>query len=273
MIDFHALYHQFMDKWIEKNSGKYVDDDEIADAIALAYEDWCNTSLPELNNISPRGYFDTFSNPEQLVNMMIEYFKINEDIPALLMDRITQIKGTVPFLVNLLKREKNDELTMYAVNILNEMDASEPYNLYIEWIFDIKQNNDLRDIATEVLSENYEQVADKILGKLDNADISSKIYAADILSNCKPDDRIYNLLIELFLSDINKQLYASYLGKYGDIRAIEPLTEVARSCDYIVFIEIRNAIEQLGGELKIERDFSFDSDYQKIKKANNVKKN
>lgn len=267
MINFHELYHKFMDEWIEKNSGKITDEDEIADAVAIAYEKWCDSPLSELNFVSPRQYFDNFSDPENLIKTMLEYYNNFDDIPALLMDRITQIKGTIPFLVDILKREKNDELTMYAVNILNEMDASEPYNLYIEWIFDKKQNNDLRDIASEVLSENYEYVSDKILSKLDNADNSSKVFAADILSNCKHDDRIYNLLLELFLSNTNTQLYANYLGKYGDARAIEPMTEIAKNCDYISFVEIRNAIEQLGGELDIERDFSTDSYYNKLKKA------
>jgi len=72
------------------------------------------------------------------------------------------------------------------------------------------------------------------------------------------------LLKELFLSKSNYQLYANYLGQYGDERAIDILLEAAKTCDYISFLEIRNAVEQLGGEFDIERDFSQDKDFKKL---------
>lgn len=269
MIDFHKLYHEFIDEWIEQNAGTFQTEDEIEDAVTVAYEKWCNHPYKELGGLSPKGYFSKIEDPKILIYMLIGYS--NEDIPAVLLDRICEVKGTVPFLIDILKRQKSDELTMYAVNLLNEMQCTEPFDIYLDWIFDSSQDKDLRDLASEVLAENSDLVKDKVLSKLEDADFSSKEYACDILIHCEHDERIFSLLKEMFLSKVNLQLYANYLGQYGDERAIEFLTEQAKTCDYISFIEIRNAVEELGGELNIERDFSQDKDYKKIKSIKSMK--
>ena len=64
-----------------------------------------------------------------------------------------------------------------------------------------------------------------------------------------------------------RALYAGYLGKLGDDRALEPLMDAAEGNDinYVDFIEIRNAIERLGGEAPI-REFNDDPTYQAVQK-------
>ena len=53
----------------------------------------------------------------------------------------------------------------------------------------------------------------------------------------------------------------------GDDRALEPLLDAAEGEDisYIDFIEVRNAIERLGGEAPV-RDFSGDPTYAAVKR-------
>ena len=62
-----------------------------------------------------------------------------------------------------------------------------------------------------------------------------------------------------------RALYAAYLGKLGDERALPELMRAASDdrCGYVDYIELRSAIEQLGGELP-ERDFSDDADFQAL---------
>ncbi|HHW90342.1 MAG TPA: hypothetical protein GX745_05530 [Clostridiales bacterium] len=268
MIDFQKLYHEFMDEWIEKNAGKYTDEDEISQAVADAYEEWLNHSYQELNGLSPRQYFANIDDPKALMDMLIGYSICNEEIPSVLLDRIVEVQGATPYLTDILKRQKNDELTMYAINILNEMSSEEPFDIYIDWIFNPEIDKDLRDIAAEVLAENALRVKDRVVNKLKDADFSSKEYASDILVRCPKDERIFNLLKELFLSAVNYQLYANYLGQYGDERAVKLLLEAAKTCDYISFLEIRNAVEQLGADFGVERDFSQDKYFQKLKLNN-----
>ena len=60
--------------------------------------------------------------------------------------------------------------------------------------------------------------------------------------------------------------YAGLLGRYGDPAAIDILKSFASEVDinYVEFVEIRNAVEELGGEMTEEKDFSDDPYYKYI---------
>ena len=90
-----------------------------------------------------------------------------------------------------------------------------------------------------------------MLGALARAGQAGRDIFADILSNYPGDDRIYELLKERFVTrDDRRALFASYLAKFGDDRAIPMLTQAAQDSDvnYLDYVEIVNAIETLGGE-------------------------
>ena len=73
----------------------------------------------------------------------------------------------------------------------------------------------------------------------------------------------------------NIPLYASYLAKYGDERALPFLMTAieGEKISYADFEELRFAIEALGGKYDKERDFSQDKTYKKIKGGkNNIKR-
>ena len=77
------------------------------------------------------------------------------------------------------------------------------------------------------------------------------------------DDRIFELLIEVL--EVNIPYGAQLLSAYDDPRAIELLSEKAETCDYADYIELRNAVEALGGELTLRFNWDNDSSYKKIK--------
>ena len=63
-------------------------------------------------------------------------------------------------------------------------------------------------------------------------------------------------------------MFASFLGKLGDQRAIEPLRQAMSMDDinYLDYLEIANAIEMLGGEAgNRDRDFSGDPYYESLR--------
>ena len=66
-----------------------------------------------------------------------------------------------------------------------------------------------------------------------------------------------------------KALFASYLAKLGDERALPALNEaaMARDINYLDFVEISSAIEALGGDRPAEREFSGDPYYESLKRA------
>ena len=80
------------------------------------------------------------------------------------------------------------------------------------------------------------------------------------------------LVLEFAKHADNVPLYANYLAKYGDDRALPILMKAieAEGISYADFEELRFAIEALGGIYDKKRDFSADKTFKKIK---SIKKN
>ena len=113
-------------------------------------------------------------------------------------------------------------------------------------------------------------VKEEVLALFKDAEQSVKANLTEILSNCKNDDRVFDILVAEFAKNQNNiPLYAGYLAKYGDERAL-PFLNVAiekEKISYADFEELRFAIEALGGEYNKVRDFSNDKSFKKIKSA------
>jgi hypothetical protein len=80
------------------------------------------------------------------------------------------------------------------------------------------------------------------------------------------------MTVERFLRLADRRsLYANFLAKLGDERALPALLRVAQLSDlnYLDYIEIVNAIEALGGERPArERSFDGDPAYESLKNLN-----
>jgi len=116
-----------------------------------------------------------------------------------------------------------------------------------------------------------EAAVEPMIAALDRCGETGRDIFADILSNYPGDDRIFNLLMERFTgSDDRVALFASYLAKFGDDRALPALEKAARDerINYLDFVELSSAIEALGGERPAEREFSGDPYYESLKQAN-----
>lgn len=71
-----------------------------------------------------------------------------------------------------------------------------------------------------------------------------------MLSNFPGNEQVFQLAMRLFRENPERRaLFAGYLGKLGDERALEPLMQAAQDdrVRYLDYIELRNAIEELGG--------------------------
>ena len=99
-------------------------------------------------------------------------------------------------------------------------------------------------------------------------DTHGDISIPEMLSGYHKQDEIYELLIDRFnRHEEQRAMYASFLSKYGDERALPVLYKAIESVDlnYLDFIEIANAIESLGGERPADREFSGDPYYESLK--------
>jgi hypothetical protein len=161
-----------------------------------------------------------------------------------------------------------DKIRTIVVRLLEEMDMEHPYDYYIDVIAQSCEQSDLSEVCADELRNAGTGFLEKMMDALEQA---QNAYAADcfldILTDLPYDERTYSYAMERFLlSDNQKAFYAHCLGKVGNLQALPALEEALRQEDlkYFDYLSIRNALEALGGEVDVDRDFSGDEDYDSL---------
>lgn len=269
LIDFKDKFSKYLSEYIQKNE---IDEDEIEDLAEDLYFDWMDAPKDWLGGKSPNSYFDGLDSA-QLIETLGRYIFSGISIPGSLLNSIEdKSKETYPFLISLMKNyegEKGDRLKSVIVQLIEEMDMKHPYDYYIDSIAGSEEMMDFPEACVQALKETGDLFKERIIGAYEQAvsEYSSDCFL-DILSDLPYDERTYNFALEKFLyGDTKKAFYASCLGKLGNDKAL-PYLEEALKGEAIVYYEymaIKNAFEELGGEITIERDFTGDKDYESLK--------
>lgn len=121
--------------------------------------------------------------------------------------------------------------------------------------------------AYEYLSEDCEEAVEDMLAAFYAADGDTGKMLIEILSRYKGDPAIYMGLVSYLYKGEDVALFARLLGSYGDERAIDLLKSFAEEyeLDYNEHMEVRNAVEQLGGDWVDDKDYSDDPFYRYLK--------
>ena len=272
-INFDREFEKYMGAWVKENSEKYKDNmDVIENMMPDVYMEFLQKPAGFLNGMAPQDYFEQFDDAGMLVDWLCQYIKEGVPVPDLLLERITELgEAAEKSLLALLGREDlPEEVQMTAISLLREMESREPMGRYIDWIASLDEPSDKGDLCAEALLSMGAEVVEPVLTALARAGQAGRDIFADILSNYPGDDRIYELLAERFATrDERRALFASYLAKFGDERAIPMLTKAAQSPDvnYLDYVEIVNAIEALGSERPPEREFAGDPYYESLRRV------
>ena len=272
-INFDRAFERYMAEWMKENSEKYKDDmDVIEDMMPDVYLEFLKKPAEFLDGVAPQDYFEQFDNADMLVNWLCDYIAQGVPVPDLLLERVTALgKPAEKSLLALITRDDLPEETqMTAISLLREMESKAPMQRYIDYIASLEEPSDKGDLCAEALMSMGESVVEPILAALSGAGQTGCDIFADVLSNYPGDERIYELMIERFVTrDERRALFASYLAKLGDERAIPMLKEAAQSPDinYLDYVEVVNAIEALGGERPPEREFSGDPYYESLRQV------
>lgn len=272
-INFDRAFERYMAEWIKENSEKYKDDmDVIEDMMPDVYLEFLKKPADFLDGVAPQDYFEQFDNADMLVNWLCDYIAQGVPVPDLLLERVTALGNPAEkSLLTLVARDDLPEETqMTAISLLREMESKAPMQRYIDYIASLEEPSDKGDLCAEALMSMGESVVEPILATLSGAGQTGRDIFADVLSNYPGDERIYELMIERFVTrDERRALFASYLAKLGDERAIPMLKEAAQSPDinYLDYVEVVNAIEALGGERPPEREFSGDPYYESLRQV------
>ena len=269
--DIDKLFEKFAEKYVLENKGKFTAE-EWEDKIPELYEKFGKTAFDELGGKTPETYFSAL-NGEELVALLSESAE-QGSVSDYLCEAIVAAEDSEKPLIALLG-DLSEEKVMYALNLLGDKDSASAVPAYLELVTDGSQGEHVRELAAELLCRTPELCKERLLRLYGDADDGEKLLFCDILSRCRPDERVYAVLESAFLEHpAAPALYSSFLARYGDERALPALYEAIenKSLDYAEFRELRFAIETLGGEYDKPRDFSSDKIYKKLSAENRKKR-
>ncbi len=264
-IDFDARFRKHTETWMQRNAGQYRNLAEMEAQMPEVYFTWLKTPAPWLEGVSPGAYFQQGQSAAELVELMLSYLSGRVPLPDPLLEAIA-LRGeeaTAPLLA-ILRGGGPTEPKMIAVSLLTEIDTPAPLELYVQTLCDEGASTELRERIAEALQGMGAASAPACLSALASASDDAAELLLSVLCEFPGQGAVLARLMELFsLYPERRALLASYLAKYGDPAALPALQEAIASAEgYIDFLELRNAIEALGGDAVADRDFSGDADFE-----------
>ncbi len=270
-INFDDKFADFASQWMKDHSKEYRNYDAMEADMPRVYMMFLNTPARWLEGVTPGAYFTQFEDAKDLVDWLVEYTSREIPVPDLLLEQIQAVgKPCEKRLLALLKDEDpgiTEEARMTAIGLLRDMESTLPKMLYIGWQLNRNDVDDLADNALDSLREMGKAVVQPMLQELPRANHAGQEAFLDVLVNYPGNEQVFELAIRLFKENpMRRALFSSYLAKLGDDRALPVLMEAAmdEKCKYMDFIELRNAIEMLGGEAP-KKEFFEDDEYAALR--------
>lgn len=271
-IDFDDHFTVYLREWLEENQDKFEDISQIERMMPELYDQFANTPAPWLEGMTPAGYFEGIMDPDLLVGMMTGYLIAEVPLPDLLLQRIIQMGAAAerPLMEVMLDELQDMEARMLCIHLLQDIGSRKPMQVYITWQINREFRDDLADFSLECLEEMGEEAVPFMLEALEEANEEGREALLSVLSRYPGHPEVYDALILLFDALPERQaILAAYLGRLGDERALPVLME--RACEeglkYLDYIELRAAIEALGGEAPAVT-FDEDPEYEAIQGIN-----
>lgn len=266
--DLDNLFTLYLRAWLEAHQDEYSDIAQIELLMPELYERFANTPTDTLGGLSPRAYFEGMDDPAHLVALMGDYLASDVPLPDLLLERIAElgITSEEPLVRTLLDEGQPMEARMLCVRLLADIGSTALMGQYIAWQIGRSPQDELADYCLESLEEMGEQAVPYLLEALDDANDEGREALLSVLSRYPGHEAVYEGLMRLFDALPERQaILAAYLGRLGDERALPLLIDRAadEGTKYLDYIELRAAIEALGGEAP-ERDFGEDPEYDAL---------
>lgn len=271
ILDFDANFAAYCEKWMQMNKNKFKNIEQMEDAMPEVYMRWLNSPAAFLEGVAPSMYFEKFNDPQMLVNWVTEYEAAKVPVPDLLLERIADLgkHSLYPLMRAARDGDNSVQTRVTALNLLKEIDCGEePMEICMDIIDRREEDDEIADVAAELMANMGAGVVKPILERFEEVGDAAQETYLDILVNFPGDSRIYDLLMNAFLTHTEKiALYASFIGKLGDDRALDTLKKALNLTDisYLDYLEIRNAVEMLGGVVETEREFAGDPYYESLK--------
>ena len=165
-------------------------------------------------------------------------------------------------------KQRPEEMRASAIAMLRDIGTDAPREMYIDLVSRCGEANELSEMASDILCASDETVVDELLARYEAAPEYAQMLILDICCNFPGRENVYELCVDKLRNRPEERaFYASLLEKLGDPRALETLEKMLKLTDlnYLDYIEIRNAVESLGGDPGEERTFYGDPDYEAMR--------
>ena len=273
IIDFDLKFFEYARKWVAKHPN--LTEQQVEDSYNIIMGEWINKEADWLDGRTPANYFDQFESAEELIALLRGYSAKGVNLPEPLYTRIVNVGDAVaPELLAILRDDRAGEaLRAECLGLLRDIGAEIADDYLVELVCTAEESNELSEFAADVLSGRDAQLASELLDRYEGASDYAQMLILDICVNFPGDERILNHLLHKLKNDPERRaLYASCLGKLGDPRAIEDLQAMLDSFDlgYIDYIELRDAVEALGGDAGEERSFYGDPDFEALRQLDGM---
>lgn len=267
-IDFDSRFTLYLRAFLEAHQDEYEDIGEIERLMPQLYARFASEAADDLGGLSPQEYFDTMGDAAQLVGLMKEYVDTGVSLPDLLPERILALGAAAeePLIRLLTDVSEALETRLLCVRLLQDIGSTRMMETYVSWQTDREEHDDLADLSLESLEEMGEAALPLMLEALEDANEVGREALLSVLSRYPGHEEVYNHLIRLFDALPERQaILAAYLGRLGDARALPVLMDRANEegLKYLDYIELRAAIEELGGEAPVRR-FDEDPEYDAL---------
>ena len=268
IYDFDAKFYEYVR--VQMSLQPKLTEDEVEGKYNEMLQNWLNAPATWLNGEKPGEYFRRYEAPADLIKLLEEYMKRDYDLPEPLYRRIVEVGAPcVPGLARIAAdADRKEALRATAIALLRDIEADPPVDVYMDLVCGSEDSNELGEMACEALKKVREAVAEPLLARYDAARPYGRMMILDICSGTRLRGQVYDRLLKAVMTQTEQRgYYASLLADVGDERAIEPLKQVAAMADldYLDYIEVREAIERLGGDPGDLRDFNGDPAYEALR--------
>ncbi len=155
------------------------------------------------------------------------------------------------------------------------MDENKTKNQMLEMLdvmLDEQRSYQERLEAYEYLLEDCEEIVEAMVEKMYSVSGDTSSMLMEVLAEYKGNKAIFMGLVSSLYKGEDVALFARLIGKYGDEQGVEVLKTFLEEYEpnYNEYMEIRNAIEELGGDIEQKEDFSDDPFYRFLKGLDEV---
>lgn len=259
------LFELYVQEAVRKNKEKYSSHEALEDDLGMLFNRFENVRIKTLDGKTPKEYAAELREDGEIFDYVSKCLENNIEVTDTICDEVVRAEGATEYLNGLLY-ENNKDAKLLAALLLKEIDDEEVEDIFISVLTNDEMPDEVKTVAFEYLSDGDDCVPEKILEIINSVPEKNQGILVEVLSNFKGRKDVFYWLVTMLQRAEDVPTYAGLLGRYGDSAAIDILKSFASEVDinYVEFVEIRNAVEELGGEMTEEKDFSDDPYYKYI---------